>query len=433
MSFLVSVPWLLLDATASCLAIRDDPDCPLTRSGGSPIEVDDAERDHHDVPETRSYVFYRRRSNRMVAGVAGGLADTLGVGDTFVRAAFVTLSMVWGLGVLLYLGFWLVAIDRVEDVESEPVSGHQAIGLAIAFTGLMLLFLMLGWWPSNGLVITVWGITFGTAFLTDRHLPNPLASLIDPTVESPGRFRMLIGVALLIGGLVVFASNIGTLFDANDVIIAIALTGLGLMVAFGPWITRLAGDLSQERRERIRQEERAEMAAHLHDSVLQTLALIQRSDDPARMSMLARHQEGELRDWLYGNAPLEGVDQLSTALRQAAARIEEDHQVPVEVVVVGDYPLDGDTGALVGAASEAMTNAAKHSGAERISLYFEAAEDRLEVYVTDQGRGFDTDDAGSGRGLADSIVGRMERAGGSATIDSVPGEGTEVILQLEVS
>lgn len=385
------------------------------------------------MPERRSFILARRRHSRMIAGVAGGLADTLGVGDTFVRAAFVTLSMIWGLGALLYLGLWLSAIDRVEDREPDPVSSHQAIGLGLAFTGLMLLFLILGWWPSNGLVITVWGITFGTAFLTDRHLPNPLASLIDPTVESPGRFRMLIGVALLIGGLAVFASNIGALFNANDVIIAIALTGLGLMVAFGPWVSRLARDLSQERRERIRQEERAEMAAHLHDSVLQTLALIQRSDDATRMSMLARHQEGELRDWLYGTAPLDGVDQLSTALRQAAARIEEDHQIPVEVVVVGDHPLDARTGALVGAASEAMTNAAKHSGAERISLYLEAGEGRLEVYVTDQGKGFELADASRHRGLANSIMGRMERAGGSAVIDSVPGEGTEVALRMELS
>jgi signal transduction histidine kinase len=173
------------------------------------------------------------------------------------------------------------------------------------------------------------------------------------------------------------------------------------------------------------------MAAHLHDSVLQTLALIQRSDDPARMSMLARHQESDLRDWLYGNAPLDGADQLSTALKAAARRIEADHQVPIDVVVVGDHPVDESTRALLGAASEAMVNAAKHSGADRVSLYFEADGGELVVYVTDQGKGFDTTAvAGDRHGIARSIKARVQRAGGAASIESEPGEGTEVTLRL---
>jgi signal transduction histidine kinase len=176
------------------------------------------------------------------------------------------------------------------------------------------------------------------------------------------------------------------------------------------------------------------MAAHLHDSVLQTLALIQRSDDPARMSMLARHQETELRDWLYGNAPVEGADLLSTALRDAARKVESDHQVPVDVVVVGDHPLDESTRALLGAANEAMVNAAKHSEAERISLYFEAEDGYLAVYVTDQGKGFEpTGVAGDRRGIAQSIMARVERAGGEAHIESEPGEGTEVVLRMPVA
>ena len=369
----------------------------------------------------------------MVAGVAGGLADSLGVGDSFVRAGFVTLSMVFGLGVLLYLGFWLAALDRVADVEPDPVSGHQAIGLGLGFSGLMILLLTAGLWPSNGLVITVWAISFGTAFLTDRNIPNPLASLLDPSMEGPGRMRMLLGVGLLIGGLAVFAANVGDIFNAGPVILAVALTGVGILVAFGPWVTRLTKDLGSERRERIRQEERAEMAAHLHDSVLQTLALIQRSDDPGRMSMLARHQEGELRDWLFGNTPLEGVDLMSTALRQAAARIEEAHQVPIDFVSVGDHALDARTLPIVGAASEAMVNAAKHSEAERISLYFEAQETQLEVYVTDQGKGFDESSAPQGQGIPHSIRKRMENAGGTAKIESLPGEGTEVVLTLAIT
>lgn len=175
------------------------------------------------------------------------------------------------------------------------------------------------------------------------------------------------------------------------------------------------------------------MAAHLHDSVLQTLALIQRSDDPARMAILARHQEAELRDWLYGNAPLDGIDMVSTALKSAAARVEADHQIPVEVVTVGDYPVDEASRSLVGAASEAMVNAAKHSGADRMSLFLEADERSLSVIVTDQGKGFDVASVNSDRkGIADSIRSRVEKAGGTVEIISEPGEGTEVVLSMRL-
>lgn len=412
-------------------AIRDAPEATLSGSGMFPIELAFCWRDDLVVTQRRSFEMRRRRSNRMVAGVAGGLADALGVSDGFVRAAFITMSMVWGLGAFIYLALWLIAIDRVEDVDAEPVESHQALGLGFAFAGLMLFLGVVGWWPSNALVLTVGAITFGTAALTDRSVPGPLAALVDPSVEQPGRLRLLIGIGLLVGGLAVFASNVDPLLDVGPVLLAVGLTGVGILVAFGPWVTRLAKDLGEERRERIRQEERAEMAAHLHDSVLQTLVLIQRADDTARMSMLARHQEGELRDWLYGNLPLEGVDLLSTALRQAATKIEEDHQVPVDVVVVGDHPLTESNRALVGAASEAMVNAAKHSGADKVSLYFEAEGEDLAVYVTDQGKGFDTSGVeGHRKGIANSIAARMEKAGGTLVIDSVIGEGTEVILKM---
>lgn len=399
------------------------------------IEVGRSHRDHHSVNQRRALHFRRRGQDRVVAGVAGGLADTLGVSDGFVRAAFVTLSMVWGLGVLVYLAMWLMELDRVEDVEPEPVAPHQALGLGIAFGGSMLFLGSLGWWPSNVLVITVGALSFGMAALTDRNMPGPLAALVDPNVERPGRLRMIFGVALLVGGLAVFSANVvgSPILEVGPVLLAVALTGVGLLIGFGPWVTRLARDLGTERRERIRQEERAEMAAHLHDSVLQTLALIQRSDDPARMSILARHQELELRDWLYGNAPTDGADLLSTALRSAARRVEADHQIPIDVVVVGDHPLDDSTRALLGAANEAMVNAAKHSGAERVSLYFEAEEDELVVYVTDQGKGFETSGVpGDRRGIVESITARVERAGGAVDIESDPGEGTEVVLKMPV-
>ena len=370
----------------------------------------------------------------MIAGVAGGLADTLGVSDAYVRAAFLTLSTIWGLGVVLYLGFWLAAFDRVEDREVDRVSSQQGVGLGLAFLGLMLFFGVLGWWPNTALVVTAGALAFGTAALTDSARPSPLAALVDPSVERPGRIRVILGVVLLIGGLSVFALATGPVFEFGVVFLAVALTGLGIAVAFGPWVRRLVSDLGRERAERIRQEERAEVAAHLHDSVLQTLALIQRSDDSSRMAMLARHQEGELRDWLYGETPLDGIDLVSTALKNAANRVEEDHQIPVDVVTVGDASVDEGAKALIGAASEAMVNAAKHSGADRVSLYLEADSEEMSVYVTDQGKGFDSGDVPNDRkGIADSIRSRVEKAGGSVDILSELGEGTEVVLRMPVA
>jgi signal transduction histidine kinase len=326
---------------------------------------------------------------------------------------------------------WLISFDDVDDREVELVDGQLGLGLGLAFLGFLLFTRVLGWWPDDALVWIVTAISFGVAALTDRALPSPLTSLLDPGVEQPGRIRVLIGVSLLVGGLAFMSSTIGPIAELGAVLLAVALTGLGLLVAFGPWVRRLAQDLGHERRERVRQEERAEMAAHLHDSVLQTLALIQRSDDPIRMSLLARHQEGELRDWLYGNIPLDGVDLMSTALRGIASKVEQDHQIPVDVVTVGDVNLDESLRPLLGAANEAMVNAAKHSGADRVSAYMEVDDSTIEIFVTDQGKGFDPAEVGPDRkGIENSIVARAERAGARVSIESEPGEGTEIGISL---
>lgn len=389
----------------------------------------------HDFGVTKAPTlhFERRATNRMVAGVAGGVADAWGVPDGYVRAAFLTLSTVWGIGALLYVALWLITLDQVADREPAKIEDVQAVGLGVGFAGVMAMLATFGWWPNAALVITAGALSFGTAALTDSSRPGPLSALVDPTVENTSRFRLIVGAGLLVAGLSIFGSTVGEVFEVGIVFTAVLLTGLGIFIAFGPWVRKLLSDLGRERSERVRQEERAEMAAHLHDSVLQTLALIQRSDDPARMAILARHQESELRDWLYGTAPLDGVDMTSTALKSAAARVEEAHRIPIDVVTVGDHPVDDLSTALVGAASEAMVNAAKHSGAEKVSLYFEAEEGELSVFVTDHGRGFDPDAVGgNGQGIDQSIRSRLDKAGGSVEILSEAGEGTEVILKVPV-
>jgi signal transduction histidine kinase len=189
--------------------------------------------------------------------------------------------------------------------------------------------------------------------------------------------------------------------------------------------------LAAERAERVRSQERAELAAHLHDSVLQTLALMQkRADDPREVAALARRQERELRAWLNGRRPDEAS--LAAALEAAAQEVEDDHGVPIDVVTVGDVPLGERSAALVAAAREALVNASKFAGPEPISLYAEVEGDRIEAFVRDRGPGFDPAAVPEDRrGVRESIVGRMERHGGRATVHAAPGQGTEVELVME--
>jgi signal transduction histidine kinase len=202
-------------------------------------------------------------------------------------------------------------------------------------------------------------------------------------------------------------------------------------VILGPWVWRLARQLAEERRERIRQEERAEMAAHLHDSVLQTLALIVRAEASGEMRTLARGQERELRAWLYGKAQRRDADMLSTVIDATAAEVEAMHRALIDVVMVGDCRLDDGVRALVDACREAMINAAKHSGAAAASVYVEIEDDQVTAFVRDQGVGFERERVpGDRRGIVDSIKGRMERNGGNALVLTRPGEGTEVRLSI---
>jgi signal transduction histidine kinase len=236
---------------------------------------------------------------------------------------------------------------------------------------------------------------------------------------------------LVLAGLGAFLAANDALAAARQVVVAFLVAVAGLALILAPWIRRMTKELAEERRERIRSEERAEMAAHLHDSVLQTLALIQRkADQPRELVSLARRQERELRSWLYGNAnPTSGT--LASAMEAMAAEIEDVHGVEVDVVSVGDAPLSGSVDALVQAAREAVVNAAKHSGASSVSVYVEANGEHVTAFVRDRGHGFDPDGVPADRqGIASSIRDRMARHGGNATITSSSTDGTEVMLEL---
>jgi signal transduction histidine kinase len=375
----------------------------------------------------------RHPDDQVISGLAAGIAERLGIEAVYVRAAFVALTLVWGVGLLIYLGIWAATsgAEQVQVQPREPIERRQRFGLLLVGVGSLLMLRASNIWPGDGVVWPSVAMIFGAAFLLDRQEVDSREAILrvfDPT-DGKLRSRTVIGVVLLVIGLALFGS--AAVPDLGSTALAVIVTGVGVTLVFGPWMWRLAEDLGTERRERIRQEERAEMAAHLHDSVLQTLALIQRTDDSKRMVTLARAQERELRKWLYERVPDSEGERLSDALQAAADRIEADFDIPVEVVTVGDAPLDERMRALAGAVGEALTNAAKHAEVSRISLFAEATEALAEVFVTDQGAGFDINGVnGDRRGIADSIIGRMDRHGGRAEIHSEPGEGTEVHLSM---
>ena len=313
----------------------------------------------------------RRNDDRLIAGVSGGVADLIGIEVVYVRAAFLTLAFVWGLGALLYVGLWAATAGQPASsgggMVGRSISRDQRLGLAAAFAGALLLFRAVGIWLGDGITFPAAAIIFGAAFLLDQRdidSTTAISRLIDPHDRSV-RSRTVVGAVLLIFGLSLFGLSAAPAIGIT--LVAVLVTGIGLTLVFSPWIWRLATDLTKERRERIRQEERAEMAAHLHDSVLQTLALIQRSDDPKRMVTLARSQERELRTWLFSRSDAAG-ENLSTLLRATADRVEADFDIPVELINVGDVVADDAVKALASAAGEAITNAAKHSGADQVAV-----------------------------------------------------------------
>lgn len=345
--------------------------------------------------------------------------------------------MAGGAGAVLYGVAWALWPDaepgrtrRAVEGEDEQRDLQKAVALGLILLGGLLLLREVGLWFGDTIVWPVALAALGSAVIWSRSDGDGRARLSRIAVLS-GRVpaaRLVIGALLVGGGMVVFLGNYSPA-AARDVFLAAAVAVSGLSLIFGPWLARLARQLSDERRERIRSEERADMAAHLHDSVLQTLALIQRAESPRQMSALARVQERELRAWLFGHTDRMTPELLSAAIDALAGKVEELHGVPIETVVVGDGPLDERTRAVVQACGEAMINAARHSGADSVAVYVEVEPDAVTAYVRDEGKGFDPATVGEDRrGIADSIRGRLERVGGVATIASEPGAGAEVHL-----
>ena len=392
---------------------------------------------------------YRAPADGLLAGVAAGLADHLRVSARWVRLAFVVLALFNGFGIVLYAGLWMMLPVQPEVGEApglaaarrqgwrvrslqQLVDGGPMVAVGAVVLGLLVFLALL---TGHGLTTLPGLIALAGVGLLWWQLEDSRSEDERPTFRAAlSSARVIGGISLLvlaITSFVVLEVGFSSWTSVLTVSLA-ALLGLGaLALIVGPWLRRLSNDLSDERAERARADERADVAAHLHDSVLQTLALIQKSAaDPQAVVQLARAQERDLRSWLF-SPPTPEEGSIAAALRTACAEVEDSVGVPVELVTVGDGPTSDQVRAVVQAAREAIFNAATHSGAPRVDVYAEASESEVEVFIRDRGRGFDPSLVAADRhGVRDSIVARMQRHGGAALVTSEPGAGTEVRLRM---
>lgn len=381
---------------------------------------------------------HRRDGGRVIGGVAGGVADHLGVDAFRVRVVFVVLSALAGAGVCAYGLLWFMCPPGTDT--EPPTSSERRQGIGLAIVGVVA-------------VVSVGFVASGTPaqFLIPLVVVAVGASLVWRELDSTWRprsasaraitwTRIAGGATLVVIGLVVVVlagnNRIGGL---STTLLAVAATVLGVLLLTIPLWLRMARMLGAERAARIRNAEREEIAAHLHDSVLQTLALIQkRSGHAEEVQRLARSQERELRRYLFEGEGQQS-DSLTTALKAVAAEVEDHYGVEVEVVTVGDVTADdpswsGDHrrwAALIAATREALVNAAKHSGERSVDVYAEVESSQVEVFVRDRGVGFDPDQVPEDRrGVSGSIKARVQRHGGSVEIKSTAGRGVDVRMSM---
>ncbi|GAA4865598.1 ATP-binding protein [Actinomycetospora straminea] len=391
----------------------------------------------------------RRREGAVIAGVAGGIADHLGVDVLRVRLVFVLLVAAAGAGFAAYALLWLFCPIEPRGVRRAVPPRERRQGLGLATLGVLLALVLSGiggqlsGWVVGPLAVVLTGVAL---VWREADTPDAEAGLAQRSRRLVGGrlglLRLLAGAVLVTAGIAAFLLGNVDLSQVQFGLLAALATLAGVVVLTVPWWMRLVRELGAERRERIRGQERADIAAHLHDSVLQTLALIQKQagEDVAgrEVRRLARSQERELRAWLYGppggdagHPAGAGDATFAAALASTAGEVEDDYGLRVAPVVVGDAPLDPDTTALVAAAREAMVNAAKHAGVDEVDVYAEVEPETVEVFVRDRGRGFDPDAVPEDRrGLAGSVRDRMTRHGGRVRLRTAPGEGTEVGLVL---
>ncbi len=378
---------------------------------------------------TNPLAFARSEDGRVVAGVVAGFSRRHGVDPWVVRGALVVLSFAAGLGIVLYALGAAFSDDAPSGTPARRLADPMRnASVACIALGALAVVRSTGLWLGDALMVPLVIVVAGAVVLAvarDGELaPSQFAEVVS---GRHARARIGVGAGLVVLGLVSVGLGRRVSGTVRVGVFAAAVSIAGVVVLVGPWIARLAQTAAEERRQRVRSEERAAMAAHLHDSVLQTLALIQRTDDPRRIAALARQQEHELRAWLFGDtARSEGS--LVAAVTAMAHDVERRHEVRIEVVAVGDAPLDSVGEAVVAAAREACVNAAKHSGQAAMSVFVEVGPTAVDVFVRDRGKGFDRASIADSHGIQHSIEERTARVGGTVEIRTAPGEGTEVHL-----
>jgi signal transduction histidine kinase/phage shock protein PspC (stress-responsive transcriptional regulator) len=403
----------------------------------------------------------RRLDTAWLGGVCSGLAAHLNWPVLVLRLGFVLLSASMGIGVLVYLVLWLAMplaseAPQAPGIEAASRSGMRTVqagyrvpadlGLisAVALLGAGLLWFVqaAGWGAPAAALWPALAGTFGLMLIWWQadHIPNRSMKGLTgwrrwfaPLLAHWSRIvRILLGLLGLVTAVVLIVVALPPLPEGSRTLIVLGLVVVALLLAAAPWIIRVRRSLATIREEKMLADARADMAAHLHDSVLQTLALIQRqAQNPKAVAALARRQERELRSWLYGETAVDAPT-VKAALVASAAEVEDAHGVDIDIVVVGDRDLDAEVRPLVQAAREAMVNAAKHAGVAKVDVYAEVDDDAIEVFVRDRGGGFVLDDIPADRmGVRGSIIERLRRAGGNATIRSAPETGTEVRLEMK--
>jgi signal transduction histidine kinase/phage shock protein PspC (stress-responsive transcriptional regulator) len=387
----------------------------------------------------------RSTDDRWVAGVCGGLAEHFGQPAWVFRLLFVAATLVGGAGIVAYALMWLflplapesgggsAAVRTASSWDLSGLLGFISLGLGalLALNALGVPVRVSVWAPLiliGGGVVVLW--RQGDEAQRALAQPGPDVEVSRRPISDGGIWaRVLVGLALLVLGVVLFVGPRITLASAAQALVATGAVLAGVVVITLPWVSAWSKRRQAERYAAVRNEERAAMAARVHDSVLQTLTLIQRrADDPREVARLARAEERALRSWLY--APVAASGTLAAALAEVVTATEADYDARIDLVTVGDAVVDDRVAALIAATREAVLNAAKHADAPA-SVYAEVTDGEVEVNVKDRGRGFDPETISEDRhGVRESIVARMEAVGGRAVVRSVPGEGTEVRLLL---
>jgi signal transduction histidine kinase len=396
----------------------------------------------------------RSADNCVLGGVCGGIAKRLGVSAKRVRFVAVLAACFFALGIVLYMAMWIFVARQGEDESIIARTGSDKREKEILFVGSIAVFSLLIALEILGLqhlgfvaiflalsalgVLVVWR---GASSSEREHLQrttNQVATLGSAAGEGwiGIALRTVVSVVFILVGVANLSRVSRQPGEAAGVVVGATALVLGLIILFAPWWIGTVRGLSNERRARVRAQERADMAAHVHDSVLQTLSLIQRSaDNPVEVARLVRMQERDLRSWLVDPESFGMATDPPTTLAESALEIEHEvedsYAVGVDVVIVGDCQLDPAVQALLGAGREAAVNAAKWSEAASVKIYIEVEPEQITMFVRDLGKGFDSAEVPSDRqGIAGSIIERMARHGGRATIRSSAGTGTEVELVL---